>query len=441
MKDKLAKALNEVRDSFIEEAAEGKKYRVPKWVPLIAAVLAVVIFLSSFLDTWTLGAMAISQADYGRYSKPNYEAVQLVSDQLQPFLEASIGQILSGTGEQNKAFSPINLYMAMAMTAELSSGNEQLLQLLETQSLESLRSQANLVWNACYLDKGNKTLLANSVWLRRDLDFDKTILDTLAETYFASSYAADFGSQSTNRAIASWLDQQTGNLLKDKTAKTDLSADTLFALYSTVYYQAKWTSAFSAISNTKAVFHGVTDTTCTFMNKKEMNSTYYWGADYGAVRLNLKDGSYMWLVLPDGDKTVGDVLTAGEWLQQILGTTENMKAMKVNLSLPKFDITASGDLREDLQALGVTEIFDPNAGCFGDFIKADTPAWIGAVNQATRVAVDEEGVTAASYIEIPGAGSAMPPEEIIDFVLDRPFLFVITNYLGLPLFAGVVRDM
>jgi serine protease inhibitor len=33
----------------------------------------------------------------------------------------------------------------------------------------------------------------------------------------------------------------------------------------------------------------------------------------------------------------------------------------------------------------------------------------------------------------------MPPEEIIDFVLDRPFLFVITNN-RVPMFAGVVNE-
>ena len=52
----------------------------------------------------------------------------------------------------------------------------------------------------------------------------------------------------------------------------------------------------------------------------------------------------------------------------------------------------------------------------------------------------EKGVTAASYMEIPGAGAAEPPEEIIDFILDRPFLFVITNRYDLPLFAGVVNQ-
>ena len=38
-----------------------------------------------------------------------------------------------------------------------------------------------------------------------------------------------------------------------------------------------------------------------------------------------------------------------------------------------------------------------------------------------------------------GAGAAEPPEEVIDFVLDRPFIFVITLG-GVPLFSGVVNQ-
>ena len=55
------------------------------------------------------------------------------------------------------------------------------------------------------------------------------------------------------------------------------------------------------------------------------------------------------------------------------------------------------------------------------------------------VQIDEEGVKAAAYIELPGAGAAAPPEEIVDFVLDRPFLFVIEND-NIPLFAGCVNN-
>jgi serine protease inhibitor len=122
----------------------------------------------------------------------------------------------------------------------------------------------------------------------------------------------------------------------------------------------------------------------------------------------------------------------------------NSKYMLVNLSLPKFDIKASGDLKEDLQAIGITDVFSPETADFSgtlydhrDFDEFNP--YISAVNQATRVCIDEKGVTAASYIELNfGAGAAEPPDEIIDFVLDRPFVFVVSRE-QIPLFVGTVN--
>ena len=34
----------------------------------------------------------------------------------------------------------------------------------------------------------------------------------------------------------------------------------------------------------------------------------------------------------------------------------------------------------------------------------------------------------------------MPPDEEIDFTLDRPFLFVVTGAGNLPLFVGIVNQ-
>jgi serpin B len=56
------------------------------------------------------------------------------------------------------------------------------------------------------------------------------------------------------------------------------------------------------------------------------------------------------------------------------------------------------------------------------------------------VTIDEDGVTAASYIILDfGAGSGPPPDEVIDFVLDRPFLFAIESQ-SIPLFIGTVNN-
>ncbi|MBQ7861968.1 MAG: hypothetical protein IJ349_07195, partial [Clostridia bacterium] len=178
-----------------------------------------------------------------------------------------------------------------------------------------------------------------------------------------------------------------------------------------------------------------------YMNKKLCQMNYYWNDDYSAVASTLKNGSTMWFILPDEGKTTADVLSGGAYGEMIsLGDGwQNKKYMKVNLSVPKFDVSSTVNLKDGLGRMGVTKVFDMESSDF-TAITSDSPVYISAVNQSTRVEIDEKGVKAATYIEIPGAGSAMPPEEIIDFVLDRPFVFVISKG-NLPLFTGVVNNL
>lgn len=455
MFEKIATALSFISDRHIAEAAGAKIRHRPYWLGAVAAVLAFILLMDSSGISLAIRVKAVSTAEYPKYEWVyRQEQMAPVSGQLSDFFSDSMSRTLLEAGTENAACSPINLYMALALAAELSGGEarEQILSLLNYDSVEHLRTQTSEIWNACYLDDGNQTLLANSLWLDRELSYDQSVMDTLADSYYTSVYQGDLGSSGTTKAIQSWLNGQTGGLLKKQTQNAGLLQDTNFpvlALYSTVYYQAKWSDMveFSALNNTSDIFHAPGgDISCTFMNKKELKTSYYWGEDYGAVALGLKDGSKMWLFLPDEDKTVEDVLTSGEFSRQALSGAlydeegENHKYVRVNLSLPKFDIRAGGDLSEALKAMGITDIFDPEAGAFTDSVTGDFPVWLTAINQATRVAIDEKGVTAASYIELPGAGAAAPPEEIIDFVLDRPFIFVITNRYDLPLFSGVVNE-
>lgn len=449
-RDLLEQALNHIRPEYLAEAA--KKKRLPlRWVSAVAAVLALVILLQSV--SLPLQVKAVSTADYPKYIW-NYRGDEMdaMQPQLSSFFAESMTQTLSGAGSENQTYSPVNLYLALSLGAELTDGNtrQQILDVLGCPSIEQLRLQMNTLWNACYYDDKDHVLLANSLWLSEQLQYNQDTMDLLADNYYTSVYQADFGKSSTSKAIANWLDDQTGGVLKDSTQSIQLDPETALAAYSTVYYRAMWVHGddFSAAKNTQGQFHAPQgDVACTFMNKKEIQTNYYWGEDFGAVYLGLRDGSRMWFILPDEGKTVEDVLEAGEYTQFLLGDYElynddgeNHKYLKVNLSVPKFDIRASGDLKQDLQAMGVTDIFTPKTADFSASVESQLPIYLTAVNQATRVAIDEDGVTAASYIELPGAGAAPPPEEIIDFILDRPFLFAITNRYDVPLFCGVVNN-
>ena len=151
----------------------------------------------------------------------------------------------------------------------------------------------------------------------------------------------------------------------------------------------------------------------------------------------------MWLLLPDEGVDVDELLTGGEAAEFLLGAADwsQSKRVVVNLSLPKFDAASQLDLKQDLQALGVTDVFDGQASDFTLLAEDSQGIFVSQVQHGARVAIDEEGVTAAAYTVMAEAGATLPPDEEVDFVLDRPFLLAITGADGAPLFAGVVKQV
>ena len=149
----------------------------------------------------------------------------------------------------------------------------------------------------------------------------------------------------------------------------------------------------------------------------------------------------MKLLLPDEGVSPEGLLQDEEAMDFLLGSGdwENSKFLIVNLALPKFDVSSDLDLNESLQALGVTDVFSPADADFSSAIQDADGVYLSRADHAARVAIDEEGVTAAAYTVMMEAGAAEPPDEEIDFTLDRPFVFAITARSGLPLFVGIVN--
>ena len=124
-------------------------------------------------------------------------------------------------------------------------------------------------------------------------------------------------------------------------------------------------------------------------------------------------------------------LNPGEWADS--------SYIIINRSIPKFDISSGIDLAGGLKALGVTDVFDAETSDFSPMSDMEG-VFVSSASHNARVAIDEEGVTAAAFTELAMAGAGAPPEEEVDFVLDRPFIFVITTPNNLPLFVGVVNN-
>ena len=148
------------------------------------------------------------------------------ADSLAAFWEKCLPALLGGQEGENAVCSPLNLYLALGMLAELTAGDtrQQILDLLGAESLEALRTQARQVWQGHYWQDGiSASTLASSLWLEEGLPFQEAPLDTLAEAYYASTYQADLGSEEGNQALQTWLRDQTGGLLEDQAGSVTLS--------------------------------------------------------------------------------------------------------------------------------------------------------------------------------------------------------------------------
>ncbi len=379
---------------------------------------------------------------------------------LDGFISASSAQFLAGAGAENRVYSPINVYMALSMLAETTGGDSraQILELLQVDSIEALRERANSLWLDNYRDDGVVTsLLANSLWLRDGMTYSRQTLDTLAKAYFASSFSGRMGSEEYNQALRDWLNAQTNGLLQEQANGLEMSPETVLALASTIYFKAAWSGEFDKNRTETDRFHAPDgDVDAEFMRQSMMGS-FYWGDNFTAVQLSFQRGGSMWLILPDEGCSVDELLRSGEAMDFLLTpkydqyddkgnvTREGwtgQKYLTINLSMPRFDVSSDLSLIDGLKELGVTDVFDYTVSNFDPLgASTDEPLYVSTAQHAARVKVDEEGCEAAAYTVIMTVcGAAMPPDDEVDFTLDRPFLFAVTGDSGLPLFTGVVNQ-
>lgn len=264
----------------------------------------------------------------------------------------------------------------------------------------------------------------------------------LAEDYYASSYGLPMGTSGADKTIAAWLNQQTNDLLTDDTGAIRTEKRDLLRLYNTIYYKAPWQAEFFGGATAEDIFTAAdgTEQRADFMHIAIEGSPVRKGEDYRCASLYLKDGGQMTFYLPDEGVTVEELLQRENFLQEAEDLLVDTFEVRVNWSVPKFDLHDSLKLNDALQALGVTDAFDKNKADFAPL--TEQPAYVESVNQAARVKIDEEGVEAAAYTEVDTNAAAAPPQEMPEeeMNLNRPFLFVIWKD-GAPLFVGAVQTM
>lgn len=476
-------AVTDIRDDQIEYAVPrrtAKRYLVPLAACIVLAVIAAPFLRARLPGASTLytGTARLAAARYpqaggdetaGPYSEgaeessaedgelwaeieqghaEYYENLETYTGRLASFWTESAETFLTADKEQNLIFSPVSLYTILGMSAELCEGGprDEILELLQSPDIADLRDSARRVWCASFsMEDSSACLLANSVWLSNSVDYKQPVLDTLAENYFADSFRGDMGSPEYDRLHLQWLSEKTNGYLDGRLPELESKPGTLIYLDSTLYFKGRWFDEFDPADNTEGTFHGTyMEQPCTFMHKTSEGFCFR-GERFSAVSLGMFGAVDMLFVLPDEDTTTNELLTDEEYKSFIAtyldfpGYWEKGVHAYINMSIPKFDVTSDMDMTLGLKKMGINGIFQSGTGSFSPITDQDF-AFTSVMNTC-RFAVDEEGCEGASVILAPGEGATLPPEEEIDFTLDRPFLFTAVRGSGLPIYMGAVNRM
>ena len=429
-----------------------KRRRFFPWKNLVAAAATLVIITTIVLNLNSPQPVhGVASPDYpqgvgfydnqGRWGNAEEINADFLAN-LSKFSFASAALVLSELDrEVNGVFSPLSLFMALAMVTEGARGETQdeLLQALNMPNMAMVRSETGKLFRTLYTDNEiGKLNLANSLWLNKDVDFNSSFLHQVAKDYYAHSFSVDFNDSDTAKQISQWVSENTGGKLGNDPKAFQPVPDQIINIINTVYFYDEWSTRFNPDATTTEVFHRSDGSTVSaqFMNSTRRNG-YAQGPDYLATSLRFKNDQSMFLILPDEGVSPYDILADPESLSQALvSLASDSASAEIILSLPKFDFKSQLGLEDTLAKMGVEQAFIPQAD-FSNIARTE-PLFISNVRQNLSISIDEKGCEAAAFTQILLAGSG-PPAETIEMKLDRPFIFAI-GIGDLPLFIGVVND-
>lgn len=351
-------------------------------------------------------------------------------------------QISQAEKDKNVFISPLSVSMALGMALNGAAGNTKdamgaTLELADLTVEAVNESYKSLIELLTGLDPKVEFNIANSIWYRSDLSFEKAFID-LNKAYFEAQVAGlNFSSPSASGTINAWVDQNTNGKIK-KIVGEAINPLTVMFLINAIYFKGIWTYQFDK-KLTQLDSFIVADAlkkTCNMM-RQSGSFRYFSNKSFQAIDLPYGDKKFsMTIFLPHRGADIDSLISEFNRENWILWM-KRFSEQQGDLWLPKFTLEYELVLNAVLKALGMGIAFTDQA----DFTKMYKPGgiFISEVKHKSFVKVDEEGTEAAAVTSVEMRLTAVPAG--FTMRVDRPFIFVISeNHSQSILFMGKIVD-
>ena len=302
---------------------------------------------------------------------------------------------------------------------------------------DELLEQNGKLYRLLYTDNEIDQLkIANSLWLDEEYRGEPVLFKSqytrnAIDYFYASLFKVDFTQNSTGRAMAQWIAENTDHTLQPE-FKPD--PEQIMSIINTIYFRDEWINRFIVEQTQPDTFYLANgqNVTCDFMNKIDVSSEFSRGDGFTRAALQLKSQGSMVFILPDENVQLSKLVSSPAKLRKAFEGGQARHG-KVTWQIPKFRLDSKLDLVEILQDLGIKSAFSGEADFSGI---TDHTAFISSIIQNTYLAIDEKGVVASAFTKIDYVGASAPEDEA-EMILNRPFIYGIYSATGHLLFIGI----
>jgi len=278
--------------------------------------------------------------------------------------------------------------------------------------------------------------IANAAYLQAGYPFESAYLDVIGSNYGPVLNDVDFlaDTEEVRQEINGWVSDQTNERIPELIPLDVLKPSTVLALVNALYLKASWLEPFDEGQTIDGVF--------TLLDGNEVEVPLMQGSGDSSSRgqgwvgatKNYTSGLSIQFILPDEgrfEQVAGD-------LQNVFAAYAGQRLGGTTLHVPRFETRTSAEVSPLLNTLGLTL---PYVGGNLLGVANDPTLAVDKVIHETWLSIDEEGTEAAAATVVLVYAASAPAAEPVPVVLDRPFLYRITDQKsGTTLFIGQVMD-
>ncbi|CAH1156244.1 unnamed protein product [Phaedon cochleariae] len=330
----------------------------------------------------------------------------------------------------NLIFCPVSAEIVLSLLTEGAAGPTKT-ELIEGLSLPpndaDRRSAFSELTAELNQNSSSKLLSANRIFIAPAFQIERSFEDIAVSDYRAGIENINFAdSSAAAHTINQWVEDHTNNRIQNLISPDSLSGATRMILVNTLYLKGNWARQFKAyLTQPGPFFTSAENSTSVDMMHAQETYRYKHCNSLKAkfLKMDFEDRRIsMTFVLPDAKDGLGALENR---LEDVLAVnvTDNQR---VSVTLPRFSIQSSMDLKPILQQNGIRRVFDPSqANLTG--ISSSEGLYVDFVVQKAWINVTETGVEAAAATAVGASRNLFTPPPNLMFIADHPFIFFIRH--------------